>query len=260
MDPIIRAAAVSDVPRQLRRVAAAVPVAPVAASPKQEAKAPFVPTANLLAAREHASAAPVPTAPNDALLKERDAEIAKLRAEIAAAKAVTSEQYADAQRRGLETGEQKGFEHGERQAREQLAGQIERVQSVLAQVSQARRKLMEEAEDALVEVAFAAVCRILGEQSVTKAGLQGAVRQAMDATRERERLVVRVHPDDAALIGPTESGMDVRFSADHNVELGGCMIDSASGSLDARFETQLGLLAAALSAARAARGAGLESI
>jgi flagellar assembly protein FliH len=260
MDPIIRAASVSAVPRQLKRVTAVAPAAaaaPVAASPKQEAVAPFVPTATMLAAREKAPVA-VP-AKDDAALQARDAEIVKLRAELRAAADASAETFADAQRRGMESGEKKGLEQGERMAREQLQGQIERVQAVLAQVSQARAKLMDEAEDALVEIAFAAVCRILGEDGADQATLQRVVRETMSATREREQLVVRLHPDDAAWL-EIDGAPDVRVSADHGIALGGCMIDSASGTLDARFETQLALLAAALKTARAERRAAKDAV
>jgi len=261
MDPIIRAASVSAVPRQLKRVTAVAPAAaaaPVAASPKQEAVAPFVPTATMLAARDKAPVA-LP-AKDDAALQARDAEIVKLRAELRAAADASAETFADAQRRGMESGEKKGLEQGERLAREQLHGQIERVQAVLAQVSQARAKLMDEAEDALVEIAFAAVCRILGEAGADKATLQRVVRETTSATREREQLAVRLHPDDAAWLETVDGAPDVRVSADHGVALGGCMIDSAGGTLDARFETQLALLAAALKTVRAERRAAQDAV
>jgi flagellar assembly protein FliH len=77
--------------------------------------------------------------------------------------------------------------------------------------------------------------------------------------REREQLVVRLHPDDVALLKGDADGGALRIDADPAVALGGCMIDGPAGSLDARFETQLEALGAVLKSVRAQRLAGQEA-
>jgi len=258
MDPIIRAAAVSPTTHQLRRQPprAAVAPAPVPASAPAPAPAPVAPAAHKAApaAAPAPQAAPVPSAlevQNQALLRERDAEIEKLRAQASKAQLALTEAYADAEKRGHAA----GLEKGERAGQQMLQVQAERLKSLVVQIGQARRQTMADAEDTLVEIAFAAVCRILGEQGASREALQRIVGDAVASAREREQLAVRLHPDDVALLRSSATGVDdeIRLSADTGVKLGGCIVDSGTGSLDARFETQLCLLADALRAVRAGR-------
>jgi flagellar assembly protein FliH len=71
------------------------------------------------------------------------------------------------------------------------------------------------------------------------------VREAISGVRERERLVVRVSPRDHKLfagenIAPKNGDAgSIELVADERVELGGCLIETSSGTLDGRLETQL---------------------
>lgn len=245
MDAIIRAAAVSNVAFELRRPpargtpapAAAAPV-PVAA-PAAPAPAPAAPPPPVVIAAPAPAPVFVPVQPSAAQLQEEvrlavQGELAELRI--------------DAERRGYTAGHEKG----ESAARQQLQSQIERFQGLAAQMVQARAGVLEDAEDGVVELAFTALCRILGEQAATRQGVMAMVAQCAIASREREQVGVRLHPDDFALLGPA-AGHQLRFSPDPDIALGGCMVDSSTGSLDARLETQLARLAETLCAVRAAR-------
>ena len=172
----------------------------------------------------------------EAVRLEVQAELAELRAE--------------AQRRGYAA----GIEKGEAEARRQLQTQIERVQGLAAQLAQARAAVLEDAEDGAVELAFAVLCRILGEQAASRQGVLAMVERCAGGARAREQATVRLHPDDFALLGPaTPHG--ARFTPDADIALGGCIVDSSTGSLDARLETQLARLAETLAGVRAARRA-----
>jgi flagellar assembly protein FliH len=249
MDPIIRSAPVAPIARQLRRLperpspARAPEAAPVSAPAAPAAKPAQAPVDTAVAA--HAVA-----------LKERDAEIAKLREKTQQAQSTLDDAYADAERRGHAAGEAVG----ELAALERQQVQVDRLKALVFQVGQARQQVMANAEDALVEIAFAAVCRILGEHGASRDTLRRIVRESNTAAREP--LTVRLHPDDVALLrlGADGPETDIRLCADASVQLGGCIVDSGAGSLDARFETQLELLAAALRAVRAGRHTGEESV
>ena len=179
---------------------------------------------------------------------ERKAELARMRS---AGERELASALADAERRGYAAGE----ERGEREAREQLQAQIDRVKALAVQLAQSKLRVLDDAEDGVVELAFAAVCRIIGDEGTTRAALARMVRAGMAGARERENVTVRMHPDDAALLRMGEQGPepDIRVSADPSVALGGCIVDSGTGSLDSRIETQIAALGAALLAVRAAR-------
>jgi type III secretion protein L len=87
------------------------------------------------------------------------------------------------------------------------------------------------------------------------------VADALQACRARSgKLVLRVHPEDLASIeagrpqwaARVESAVEVRLQPDATVEHGGCVVDTPSGRVDARLQTQLEALERALRAATAA--------
>ena len=76
--------------------------------------------------------------------------------------------------------------------------------------------------------------------------------KASAALRDSTQLTVHLHPDDCrAMEG---SGQDaLRYVADAAITLGGCRLESAAGTLDARLERQLEQLRLALLKAREER-------
>lgn len=262
MDPIIRAAAVSKVAFELRRPAArseaqprsaAAPATPVApATPAPATRTAIANPAPTTPAPLASFAAPPVFAPPPAAQAPLQANpAAQQETARLAAQAELAELRAEAERRGYAAGHEKG----EAEARRQLQSQIERFQGLAAQMVQARAGVLEDGEDDVVELAYASLCRILGEQGATREGVMAMVGQGLRAVRAREQVVVRLHPDDHALMG-----QQTGFRADPAIALGGCIVDSSTGALDARLETQLALLADTLLAVRAARRGGQEEL
>lgn len=260
MDAIVRSASMSAVAREIGRrrpnAAASASGAPVGLATPVAAPAAVKPAAVAPAAGAAPAAPSAAELKLEAALRERHAEIAQLRAQVDKVKAELNAIHADAEKQGYEA----GLAKGEKAALQQLQVQIERARSVAAQLGQARGQVMDGAEDTLVEIAHGAVCRILGEQGATRATVERLVREALAGSREQ--LTVRLHPDDVALLGPAQDkhAEAPRLVADATIKLGGCIVDSTRGSLDARFETQLELLGAALLAVRAARSQGEDSV
>lgn len=272
MDPIIRLAHVSSVARRIGRqtvpsmretVAEAAstpdPLLPHA-TPAPEGASVSVPNlapdslpaiacgcADELARAEHEY---------EAALARRDAEIDALRKAAQQAAIEMNDAYTDAEQRGYAAGEKKALQA----ASEAMQAQIDHVKSLVGEIGRAARQLTETAEDVMVDIVFTAICRILGDRGATREAVKDVVRAVVAAMREREQLVVRLHPDDAALLNNAADGGEMRISADPTVVLGGCIIDGPSGSLDARFELQLESLGAALKSVRASRAAGQDTV
>lgn len=266
MDPIIRAAVVSPVPRQLRgastrvQAVAATPVAAQiaqhvlsgAAAPKAAAMAapvavpavaaPVAAPVNDEAARAHADA-----------LKDLAAQQAQL---LAARKKLDSDAaavLADAERRGLERGQEKG----EREALAQVARKLAVLSTLADALESTRQEAWSQAEDMLVEVVYAAVCRVAGASAASREALLEMVRGIARDEHAMQQWSVRLHPQDAELLLADRASLDERImlQGDEAVVLGGCMVDSDKGTLDLRLETQLARLGEALLAARRARTA-----
>lgn len=151
-------------------------------------------------------------------------------------------------KQAFEDGYRDGHEAGTAKAEEERAALAERFRQLAASVEQAVAAQIEGVEDALVEIAYAAACKVIGEAALTEAGVRAAVRTATQAVRARELVAVRISPADRALLGSEAPG---EVLADERVALGGCIVETSGGSLDARLETQLRQLADVLARARA---------
>lgn len=86
------------------------------------------------------------------------------------------------------------------------------------------------------------------ELQLDKSTIVGIVRAALERVGAADREVtLRVYPKDAELLAKHRTdlldGLDripgVRFEADASITPGGCLVETASGLIDARLETQL---------------------
>ncbi len=164
-----------------------------------------------------------------------------------------TEVYEDAERRGHAA----GLSAGEAEGRELLREQCERVLSVATALAHSKLAVLNEAEDLVVDIAFAALCRVLGDKLVSRRTVATLVAQLVQQEREPELLCVRLHADDLELLLEEGDGprLDprIRLQADATIEIGGCIVDSQRGTLDARLDLQLDSLRHALLTARKQR-------
>lgn len=154
-----------------------------------------------------------------------------------------------------------GEDAGRNEAQHAYDEQIGTLREVTASMRSAFEVFLNDAEDLLVEIAFASVCKILGRAFCEREGVSAVVREVIEQVREREQLIVRLAPDDFALLTEENAALgaetwNAQLKPDERVTLGGCLIDSPSGTLDGRLETQLQRLREVLVAARAVNADG----
>ena len=156
-----------------------------------------------------------------------------------------------------ERGRQEGREAGLAKAAAEHAAQLK----ALAGLVRGARSRLDEGIGELcelgAEVVYEAVCKLLGQAFASREGVIAAVREVVRGARERSRLTVRVSPFDYATIrGHLDTVLEgleagaAEVVADERVELGGCLLETPSGSLDGRLEVQLSNLRLALLAAQ----------
>ena len=158
-------------------------------------------------------------------------------------------------RQAAAEGYREGLERGEREGKALLAEETEQLRRLAASLGEALEGAIGGAEDAMVEIAFAAACKVLGEAAVSEEGARAMVQQAMRQARAKEGLVLRVAPADQALVAGhvAADGARLEVVADERVALGGCLIETAGGTLDARLEVQLRQLVDTLARAKDAQ-------
>jgi len=107
----------------------------------------------------------------------------------------------------------------------------------------------------LTEWTFVAVCRILGQHS--REHVTAAVQHVLTEAKLNEPLTVLLHAQDLAALDVHDGiwPVQVKLSTDERVKLGGCLVQTAHQTLDARLEVQLELLREMLDTARLERQA-----
>jgi flagellar biosynthesis/type III secretory pathway protein FliH len=153
--------------------------------------------------------------------------------------------------RGLEEGYEAGYDRGRQEA--------------LAAAAHFRRNL-EALETALLEfyngverwsvkLAMALAEKVVGQAAVQHEELvRQSVRQAIQETADRTRILVRVHPADYEVLKSLRSDISAlsegiehfKIEADESITPGSCRVEAPSGLVDADFSAQLKELRRAL--------------
>ncbi|WP_198971510.1 FliH/SctL family protein [Xylophilus sp. ASV27] len=140
------------------------------------------------------------------------------------------------------------------------------LEAVLQQFQNHVHHAVVDAEDEMLALAFEALCRMLGKQVADLPGLRSQLQTSLEAWHGRAPLSLHLHPDDLSLLqsdpeavsmlrgaGFGAGGNSLSWVADAEVAIGGCMLRSSEGALDARLETQLDALKSSLLRTRALR-------
>lgn len=149
-------------------------------------------------------------------------------------------------RQGLQEAEQAAAQLlAQRQTQDQaeLQGELDHLKRLIAQAGKEVGHIIEAAQDELIAIAFEAVCRILGQQGVSTASVQSMVRHVMQDYTGSLALCAHLHPEDVQhLQNLSDHGGTpdhVRWIADPHIALGGLVLRSGAGEIDARLETVL---------------------
>ena len=158
-----------------------------------------------------------------------------------------AEGYSD----GYASGHQEGLLQGEQQARKEWQMRVRQAEHLLQQLPNQIQQRLHGVEDDMLDLVFTALCRMLGQESVLRSTVRSQLLQAMQEMGERPIVAVRMHAQDIACLQAQGVESSIVFLEDERMRLGGCIIDTPAGSLDARFETQLQALRSTLLKVRA---------
>ncbi|MDN8618014.1 FliH/SctL family protein [Variovorax ginsengisoli] len=149
------------------------------------------------------------------------------------------------------------------QAQAAYQARVRSLEALIAALPPQIEARLAEAEDDTLGLAFEVVCRVLGEEAVRPDRLRSQFARAIEGLRNRQLVAVHLHPEDLAALERNGGLSDlcagapgIRWVASSAVVLGGCILESPEGGLDARFETQLQALRDLLQDSRARLRAG----
>ncbi len=145
--------------------------------------------------------------------------------------------------RSRKEGDQRGYQEG-----------LARVLEYLNKLYALREKMFEDIEPQVVKLSFSIAEKIVGQQiQENDMAILGIVKQALDAAIGY-KILVKLNPIDYAkiktqekqLLAKVEPSRAVSFKEDESVKVGGCVVESEVGAIDAQLDTQLNAIKKAL--------------
>lgn len=157
---------------------------------------------------------------------------------------------------GMQAGLEQGRQSGEQTVRQAAAERLRQIEHVLQALPAQLDALLAAAEDDMLALSMEALHRFLGEHATQTNVIQAMLSVAIRDYRTRRKITVHLHPQDYQLVkddqdfctwlSHQEASAQLTLAANQEVRLGGVMLNSSEGTLDARLESQLQLLHGAL--------------
>ncbi|MFP4598347.1 MAG: FliH/SctL family protein [Persicimonas sp.] len=156
----------------------------------------------------------------------------------------------------LDQARQQADELRERARQEGHAEGIEEVVELIARAKREYTELVDSAEEDMLELAFRLARRIVGQAiELDPARVEEMIATVLRHARGRRRICVAVCPQDLDVLEDSADrmsklvdGVPVHFEADETLVRGSCVIQTESGRIDGRIQTQLETLMRALRA------------
>ena len=156
---------------------------------------------------------------------------------------------ADAAREGQLRGYAEGHAQGYAAGTSAAAAEAQRLRELLAHIAAPVAELDAKTEQALVALTLELARRLVQQElAADPAKMLGIVRDAVSHLAQPVRgLRVRLHPDDARIVGEHLSAEDIGESwtivADRKMMPGDCVVESDTSRVDARLDTRQAQLA-----------------
>ncbi|NLK07595.1 MAG: hypothetical protein GX316_02715 [Firmicutes bacterium] len=161
------------------------------------------------------------------------------------------------QKAGYEEGYEDGFNVGYQESSLAVENQFqaakEAVDSILGECRSIRSRSIAQAERDILVLSLAIAQKIAAshfEKAPEKT--VGIIKEVVEGLKHSEGGIIKVHPSVAAVLNDvnTAEGSGVfdgfEFAGDSDIALGGCVVETAFGRLDARLETRFANLREAL--------------
>ncbi len=143
---------------------------------------------------------------------------------------------------------EKGVEEERNQADEDLAGIYSALCEAISVVSRLKERIVRESEDELLTLAFLVAKKIVRQEiKQDRKILAQLISEALKGFPEQHDIVVSLNPEDYKVITANRemylagigNERQLTLKPDESTSLGGCVVESATGVIDARIEAQL---------------------
>lgn len=150
--------------------------------------------------------------------------------------------------RELQESYQRGLQDGKNLAERGLVNVFKSMRTASEELQQLREKVLRDSEDDLLDLVIAVARRVIHHEiSQNRQLVIQVIRAALRNLNDKDQLIVRVHPDDQALLTSSQdqtlrqelAALNCTLKADATLLPGNCLVETTLGTVDASFEGQL---------------------
>lgn len=160
----------------------------------------------------------------------------------------------------VEVGREAGRKQGREEALESVKSGVAALSQAVNMCEQAFSSESAQLAESCAEIVAEAFRKLAGPALVTRDAALGVVLEVLRSVKDERGLTIRVSAQDLPFLESQTSAIQEALGnhswtlcADPRVAIGGCLIESALGTLDGRLETQLQELWETLRAAKSSR-------
>lgn len=148
----------------------------------------------------------------------------------------------------LEEAFQKGVDEGRQGAERGLANVFKSLREGIAGINGLREKVLRESEDDLLKLSIMVAKKIIQQEiSQNPQILANIVAATISSCVELDKINIRLNPEDHELVAAnrqlylsgSSQNMQITLTPDDGIMSGGCMVETVTGTIDARIEVQL---------------------
>jgi flagellar biosynthesis/type III secretory pathway protein FliH len=157
--------------------------------------------------------------------------------------------------RAYQAGYEAGYSASKEAGRAEIDKQVGTFTSMLDDFVSQRKRLMTEAETAVIRLSCEIARRIVGDViRVDETTIVEVVKKALSHLSDRQKVTIQINPDDLAILKKHEpewlascgGGGAVEIREDSRLKRGGCLIEGESGSVEAEIDRQIEVIEKAL--------------
>ncbi len=170
---------------------------------------------------------------------------------------------AESEKKGFAKGYEEGFAKGFEDTNKDFAKLLDKLKKILAETMNRRNEIIDSSEGQLIDVSILIAKRVVKMLTERDKGI--VVRNIQEALRRvkgRTKITIRVNIDDLEISARHKDEFyqmldkieGVSVLEDPNVDVGGCLIETDFGDIDARINTQLNEIETAIKEVQPIKG------
>jgi flagellar assembly protein FliH len=167
---------------------------------------------------------------------------------VAEVKRSLEKQIKEEQKKSFDQGFADGMQEGMIRQKKEYAQTISSVVATMKELAELRQKIIEEAEDDILQLVFAVAEKVLAQEvQQNKTVVISVLKEAIRGITERDGMKVHLNPQDFRNITEIKENLqaemeginDILFEEDPGIKPGGVIIETLFGEVDARLNQQL---------------------